>query len=63
MRYDEDGKMLKGWVTIEGELANLYPKQAGNRYYYDYKTGLMAKGWTVIGGARYHFDEQTGVMD
>ena len=45
VRYDENGKMLKGWVTIEGALANLYPKQRGNRYYYDHRTGLMAKGW------------------
>ena len=62
VRYDENGKMLKGWVTIEGELANLYPEQAGNRYYYDNRTGLMAKGWVTIGGRRFHFDEETGVL-
>ncbi len=62
VRYDNNGKMLKGWVKIEGELANLYPDQAGNVYYYDRKTGLMAKGMTVIGGTTYYFDEITGVL-
>ncbi len=62
VRYDKEGKMLKGWVTIEGELANLYPDQAGNKYYYDRKTGLMAKGATVIDGIEYYFDETTGVL-
>ena len=62
VRYDENGKMLKGWVKIEGALAKAYPNQAGNQYYYDYKTGLMAKGWTTIGGRRFFFDETTGVL-
>ncbi len=62
VRYDNEGKMLKGWVTIEGDLASLYPDQVGNRYYYDHKTGLMAKGWTVIDGKEYYFDETTGVL-
>ena len=62
VRYDQDGKMLKGWVTITGELARIYPMQAGNTYYYDNRTGLMAKGWVYIGGTRYHFDEITGVL-
>ena len=62
VRYDNEGKMLKGWVIIEGELADLYPNQAGNIYYYDRKTGLMAKGETVIDGVIYYFDEITGVL-
>ncbi len=62
VRYDENGKMLKGWVTITGSLAKIYPKQAGNRYYYDHRTGLMAKGYINIGGNTYHFDEITGVL-
>ena len=62
VRYDNKGMMLKGWVKIEGELAALYPDQAGNVYYYDRKTGLMAKGLTVIGGTTYYFDEITGVL-
>ncbi len=62
VRYDENGKMLKGWVTIEGGLATIYPDQAGNKYYYDQRTGLMAKGKTVIDGQEYYFDETTGVL-
>ncbi len=63
VRYDENGKMLKGWVKIEGALAGYYPDQAGNVYYYDHKTGLMAKGNINIGGRDYHFDEMTGALD
>jgi uncharacterized repeat protein (TIGR02543 family) len=62
VRYDNEGKMLKGWVTIEGDLAAIYPNQAGNTYYYDNRTGLMAKGHVVIGGVEYYFDETTGVL-
>ena len=62
VRYDENGKMLKGWVTIAGALATLYPSQAGNTYYYDTRTGLMAKGWVTIDGVQHHFDEITGKM-
>lgn len=62
VRYNEEGKMLKGWVTIEGALAQLYPKQTGNVYYYDSITGLMAKGNVTIDGVSYYFDEITGVL-
>ena len=60
VRYDENGKMLKGWVTIEGALADLYPNQRGNRYYYDTRTGLMAKGVVFLNGRQHIFDEKTG---
>ncbi|MBR1860936.1 MAG: hypothetical protein IJ796_03625 [Lachnospiraceae bacterium] len=63
VRYDENGKMLKGWVTIKGNLANIYPDQKGNTYYYDHRTGLMAKGWVTLNGTTYHFDETTGALD
>ncbi|MBR1861923.1 MAG: hypothetical protein IJ796_08730 [Lachnospiraceae bacterium] len=62
VRYDENGAMLKGWVTIEGALAEKYPDQVGNTYYYDTKTGLMARGFITLGGTTYHFDEVTGVL-
>ena len=62
VRYDENGKMIKGWVTIQGALASLYPDQVGNTYYYDSKTGIMAKGWVTIGGQSYFFDEVTGAL-
>ncbi len=61
VRYDEKGQMLKGWVKIEGALAQCYADQVGNLYYYDQKTGLMAKGWVSIGGSWEYFDEETGV--
>ena len=63
VRYDENGKMLKGWVTIDGALAECYPDQAGNTYYYDHKTGLMAKGTITLDGVTYHFDEVSGILD
>ena len=63
VRYDFQGKMIKGWYTVfSKEDQKLYPNQVGNTYYYDYKTGLMAKGWTNIGGTNYYFDELTGVL-
>ena len=60
VRYDENGKMIKGWVTITGALAEIYTDQVGNTYYYDHQTGIMAKGNIVIDGKTYHFDELTG---
>ena len=65
VRYDENGAMLKGWVTIEegSELAKVYGEQVGNTYYYDQKTGAMAKGWLTIDGKQCHFDEITGKQD
>ena len=62
-RYGVDGKMLKGWVTIEGELADIYPDQAGNTYYYDTVTGLMAKGVVTLNGVKYSFNEITGALE
>jgi hypothetical protein len=62
VRYDSYGRMMKGWVTIEGPLEKLYPDEAGNTYYYDHKTGLMAKGWVCMNYVNYHFDEKTGVL-
>ncbi len=55
--------MLKGWVTIEGTLADLYPDQKGNKYYYDSRTGLMAKGDVTIDGVKHYFNEITGVLE
>ncbi len=61
VRYDDQGRMCKGWVTIEGALAEKYPDQIGNTYYYDTRTGLMAKGKITIDGVEHFFDETTGV--
>ncbi len=62
VRYDGKGRMLKGWVKIKGELAEIYPEQAGNTYYYDHRTGLMAKGWVTIDSRTYYFDEVSGKL-
>lgn len=62
VRYDASGKMYKGWYTVEGEDALLYPSQAGNTYYYDKKTGLMARGTVTIDGVTYNFDQITGAL-
>ena len=61
VRYDWTGKMIKGWYKVTEYEAEYYPTQVGNVYYYDYKTGLMAKGKTIIDGETYYFDEITGV--
>ena len=63
VRYDSNGAMIKGWYKVQGSDVNLYPKQAGNIYYYDPTTGLMAKGQLTIDGVSYHFNELTGVLD
>ena len=60
VRYDGDGKMIKGWYTEDGSIV---AEQKGQTYYYDQLTGLMARGWITIGGVRYHFNEVTGVLD
>lgn len=62
VRYNAEGKMIKGWYTVEGSDIDIYPDQAGNTYYYDDQTGLMAKGYVSIDGKVHHFDEVTGVM-
>ncbi len=62
VRYDENGKMIKGWYTVDGADAELYPKQVGNTYYYDPLTGLMAKGEVEINGVIYYFNELTGAL-
>lgn len=50
VRYDENGRMIKGWSS-----------KNGNRYYFDPVTGAMAKGIVRINGTDYSFDENTGI--
>lgn len=50
VRYDSNGKMIKGWNT-----------QNGKKYYFDWTTGAMAKGIVRIEGTDYYFDENSGV--
>lgn len=63
VRYDSNGAMAKEWYRVTGDQVFYYPDQVGNIYYYDWKTGLMAKGNTQINGETYHFNEVTGVWD
>ena len=63
VRYDSNGKMIKGWYTVESKQDRaLYPTQVGNTYYYDLETGAMTKGKKVIDGKTYYFDEVTGAL-
>lgn len=50
VRYDENGRMIKGWSTTD----------AGT-YYFDPATGAMAKGTAKIDGKFCAFDPATGV--
>lgn len=51
VRYNNEGKMVKGWDTKDGK-----------KYYFDLTTGAMAKGIVRINGLDYYFDEATGVL-
>ena len=51
VRYDENGRMIKGWS-----------EQNGNRYYFDPITGAMAKGTAAIDGTTYTFSWTTGAL-
>ena len=57
VRYDYNGKMVKGWYNYTTNGQYKY-----HCYYYDWKTGMMAKGWTTIDGQKYYFDPITGVL-
>ena len=52
VRYDENGKMIKGWDSNQN-----------GKYYFDPETGAMAKGTTVIDGVEYTFDKTTGKLE
>ncbi|MEE0800347.1 MAG: hypothetical protein U0L91_03600 [Gemmiger sp.] len=51
VRYDPDGRMVKGWYTNEN-----------GTYYYDLISGAMTKGDILLEGVHYGFDTATGVM-
>ena len=61
VRYDENGRMIKGWspMDIEEAVENWFVMFAGV-YYFDPITGAMAKGEMTIGNAECYFDETTG---
>lgn len=54
VRYDETGRMVKGWDYSQ--------RFDGKVYYFDLTTGAMAKGTAVIDGVTYEFDRETGVL-
>lgn len=53
VRYDENGKMIKGWQWNEEKQGT---------YYFDPITGAMAKGEAEINGIKYVFDSVTGKL-
>ena len=63
VRYNNKGEMIKGWYTVQGADAIIYPNQKGNTYYYDKITGEMLKGFHSIDNGVFHFDETTGVKE
>ena len=78
VRYDENGRMIKGWNAYgnEGKLTfSIDPNTGASRwdydptendgkmYYFDLQTGAMAKGTTDIDGQTYTFDTNSGVLD
>ena len=50
VRYDENGKMIKGWDSNQN-----------GKYYFDPETGAMAKGKVLIDSVMYSFDKNTGI--
>ena len=53
VRYDANGRMIKGWNWSEEKQGT---------YYFDPVTGAMAKGDTEIDGIKYVFDSVTGKL-
>ncbi len=66
VRYDSEGRMIKGWSAGYGETARQiksFDEANGEAiYYFDEKYGTMAKGTVTIDGVEYTFDETTGVL-
>lgn len=55
VRYDENGRMVKGWYPGE------YPVR-DRIYYFEERTGAMAKGEVEIDGVTYYFHYHTGIL-
>jgi hypothetical protein len=66
VRYDSEGRMIKGWSAGYGETARQIssPSEANGDdvYYFDWTYGTMAKGTVTIDGVKYTFDDTTGIL-
>lgn len=73
VRYDENGKMIKGedyryggWYRFDDETGAMvkgwYTTQTGDTYYYNMGTGQMEHGFVEIDGTHYLFDYDTGIL-
>jgi hypothetical protein len=66
VRYDANGRMIKGWSAGYGEDARTIgsPDDANGEavYYFDPTYGTMAKGEVTIDGAVYTFDTTYGTL-
>jgi hypothetical protein len=66
VRYDANGRMIKGWSAGYGENARTIgsPDDANGEavYYFDPTYGTMAKGEVTIDGAVYTFDTTYGTL-
>lgn len=63
VRYDRNGRMIKGWYTVDGADIFDTPQLAGNRYYYNNSTGAMHKGFLTSEGKLYYFDDVSGILN
>ena len=63
VRYDYDGRMIKGWFTVDGADIFDTPQLAGNRYYYNDITGAMHKGRLDTDGQIFFFDDVSGTLN
>jgi len=71
VRYDDFGRMVKGWYTDEkgtyyfdttyGTMAKGKVRIQGASYYFDPVYGTMVKGSVVIDGKLCYYDEVTGI--
>jgi uncharacterized protein YjdB len=66
VRYDSEGRMIKGWSAGHGETAREInsPDEANGEavYYFDKIYGTMAKGTVTIDGVQYTFDTTYGTL-
>ncbi len=73
VRYDENGRMVKGederfggWYRFDevsgAMVKGWYTDANGRRYYYDRETGQMLHGYAMVDGRYLYFDYKTGIF-